>query len=534
MQERLMSRIKPLLDKWNELERNQQVKLAAGSITILLSIIAFVYIMTRPTMVTLIDNAEYSTILEAQQALDTEGISYTLTSDSKGLEVREEDHPVAKLTITQNTNIVTDKFTFQDALDAASFGMTEEYRRTALILSEAGKMEVALEKMNKIDTATVSLDIPTSTENILNSGKKPTAGISLGLNSPLDSQQAKSIASFVAASVVGLSTDEVTILDQDSNLIFGGGMESNASSEMQERAIVEKNTIINSVETMLAPLYDLVLVSPSVAINWDEEETVLEAYSPYGETTTGILSHEIIDTSQAENQSVGNEVGLGANDNLNTTYQVDGGGNYSGSSDYQERSYEVNKQVTSTKVTPGSIDKNNSSVSVIVYKLKEYDEKYMTDNGLLGDMTWSDFKNSVAETPIQIEDEKRELVQKASGLTDVSMAGYEVPVFIDYEPVPVNIQEIIIFVVLALLVLMLAIAIIRNTKVEEVEEIEPELSVQDLLISTQIEEEKEELETIKLREEDEKKQQITNFVADKPETAAQLLRNWLNEEWGEM
>ncbi len=529
-----MSRFKPLLDKWNELERNQQVKLVAGSTIIFLSIIIFVYIMTRPTMVTLIDNAEYSTILEAQQALDSEGIGYSLTRDSKGLEIKESDHPLAKLAIAQNTNIVTDKFTFQDALNASGFGMTEAYRREALILGKAGEMELALESMSKIDTATVTLDIPTSTENILNTGKKPTASVILGLNSDLDSQQAKTIASLVAANVVDLSIDDVTVSDQDSNLLYGGGIEANANSEMQERAIVEKNTIINSVETMLTPLYDLVLVSPSVSINWDEEETVLEAYSPYGESSLGILSHEIIDNSQMENQSTGNEVGFGANDNANTTYQVDGGGNSSGSTNYEERTYNVDKQIVSKKVTPGSIDKNNSSVAVVVYKFKEYDEKYMTDNELLGDMSWSDFKDSIIETPIQIEGEKVELVQKASGLVDVSMSGYEVPVFIDYEPIPVNVQEIIIFVVLALLILMLAIAIIRNTRVEEIEEIEPELSVQDLLISTQIEEEKEELESIKLREEDEKKQQISNFVVDKPETAAQLLRNWLNEEWGDM
>ncbi len=534
MQEKLKSRFKPLLEKWNELEKNQQIKLVGGSIIVLASIILFVYIMTRPTMVTLIDNVEYTTIVEAEQALQSEGIPSTITRDSKGIEVREEDHSRAKLVLSQNTNISSDKFTFNDALDVSSFGMTEDYRRQALIEAEQSKMETTLESLDKVNTADVKLSIPNSSDFIFNEGRKPSASIVLGLNSALDSQQSRGIARFISTSVMDLEVENVTILDQDSNLIFGGSLETNVTSEMEERSIVERNRIINSVENILSPLYDYVAVSPSVEINWNEQQSQLEIFTPYGDTSTGIVAHEISESSEVENQSTGNEVGLGANDNANTTYQVNGGGNSSANTDYNEKTYNVNREVTTTTVAPGSIDKLNSSVSVIVYDEVIYDEKYMMDNNLLEDITWREFKESVQNEMIEIDENMITLVEGASGLGNVNMVGYTIPRFVDYEPIPVNVQEVIIFVVLALLILMLAFVIIRNTRIEEVEEIEPELSVQDLLVSTQIEEEKEQLAAIELREEDEKKQQISNFVTDKPETAAQLLRNWLNEEWEDM
>jgi flagellar M-ring protein FliF len=91
--------------------------------------------------------------------------------------------------------------------------------------------------------------------------------------------------------------------------------------------------------------------------------------------------------------------------------------------------------------------------------------------------------------------------------------------------------------VLALLILLLALGRIRRQKQEEEAETEPELSVEDLLVSTQLEEAREEeiaetMEEINLLKDSEIKRQIEKFINDKPEAAAALLRNWLNnEEW---
>jgi flagellar M-ring protein FliF len=89
---------------------------------------------------------------------------------------------------------------------------------------------------------------------------------------------------------------------------------------------------------------------------------------------------------------------------------------------------------------------------------------------------------------------------------------------------------------LGILILMLSFALIRRQKpIEDEEEVEPELSVEDLLVSTQREEAQEEaerLESIDYAQENEIKLQIEKFINEKPEAVAALLRNWLNaEEW---
>ena len=64
--------------------------------------------------------------------------------------------------------------------------------------------------------------------------------------------------------------------------------------------------------------------------------------------------------------------------------------------------------------------------------------------------------------------------------------------------------------------------------IEEVQDEEEELSVESLLQSTP----EVELENIELETKSETRKMIEKFVDENPESAALLLRNWLNEDWG--
>ena len=76
--------------------------------------------------------------------------------------------------------------------------------------------------------------------------------------------------------------------------------------------------------------------------------------------------------------------------------------------------------------------------------------------------------------------------------------------------------------------LMLGYVVFRSTRREQVEEVEPELSVESLLASTK--EAQDNLEDIGFSEKSETRVLIEKFVDENPEAVASLLRNWLNEE----
>ena len=62
----------------------------------------------------------------------------------------------------------------------------------------------------------------------------------------------------------------------------------------------------------------------------------------------------------------------------------------------------------------------------------------------------------------------------------------------------------------------------------EVTETEPELSVEELLATTK---ENQELDDIEMSESSETKRMIEKFVDENPEAVANLLRNWLQNDW---
>ena len=68
----------------------------------------------------------------------------------------------------------------------------------------------------------------------------------------------------------------------------------------------------------------------------------------------------------------------------------------------------------------------------------------------------------------------------------------------------------------------------KRNKEEEAPE-ETELSVDDLLTTTQ---EHQTVEDIDLESKSEVRLMVEKFVDENPDASAQLLRNWLNEEWG--
>ena len=89
-----------------------------------------------------------------------------------------------------------------------------------------------------------------------------------------------------------------------------------------------------------------------------------------------------------------------------------------------------------------------------------------------------------------------------------------------------NILPIIIAVVILLL---LGFMVWRSLRPIEVNEVEPELSVEELLSATR--DKQAPVEDIDLEEKSETRKAIEKFVDENPEAAALLLRNWLNDDW---
>ena len=137
--------------------------------------------------------------------------------------------------------------------------------------------------------------------------------------------------------------------------------------------------------------------------------------------------------------------------------------------------------------------------------------------------------------PVQqeVSDDIVEVVARTTGFpaSSVKVIAYEIPMFQYSEGPAFKLTDILQIVLAFLIFLMLGFVVFRSLKTEEEEPVEQELTIDDLIAST-AQEEEEELEDIGYTEKSEARILIEKFVDEKPEAVAQLLRNWLNEDWG--
>lgn len=80
---------------------------------------------------------------------------------------------------------------------------------------------------------------------------------------------------------------------------------------------------------------------------------------------------------------------------------------------------------------------------------------------------------------------------------------------------------------IVLILALLAFVVLRSMRSRKAQEGEEELSVESMLQSTP-----EEVNDIEVETKSDTRMMIEKFVDDNPEAAANLLRNWLNEDWG--
>ena len=98
----------------------------------------------------------------------------------------------------------------------------------------------------------------------------------------------------------------------------------------------------------------------------------------------------------------------------------------------------------------------------------------------------------------------------------------------DAQAKEVNWSTVTSISLIVIILALLAFVILRSMRVEHETEQEEELSVESLIQSTQ----DADLEDIEVETKSETRKMIEKFVDDNPEAVANLLRNWLTEDWG--
>lgn len=541
MQEKIKILGSKLTEKWNTLEKGQQIRLGAIAAMVFVVTCIAIFMATRPQMVILRAGLDWSTTAQIQEALLNNGISSTPNAAGSTISVNARDATFAEAILAQqNIRPGTNIFTFQDILSNTSVGTSDRMTRESLLRAREADIIEALRTINGIDDAQVTIVPADDTIYWLENYENASVGVMLTTNANFARGQGEAIARFVTANVRGLDMRNLEIIDQNSNVIFSGSAAENSSFinlEMELRASRESD-IETQIRALLGPMYSDIQVMSSLSFDMDATSLQTHTFAPHDpEATQGLPTSVITERSSAENVAAGAEPGMILNEDGAPMYQFAGAGQNSiASANSSATQFIYNETLMQRESTPGQLLRDQSSVAVIAYRFNIITEEYVRRNGLLEGLTWEEFQRVNSE-PVELEVSETvlELLRTGTGIQDLEFMRIEQSIFVPATSTPVQVEQVIILTILAVLIFLLAYGLIKNSRPDEIIEIEPELSVEDLLVTTQLEESEEISELERMRnlqiKESETKRQIEKFVDEKPEAVAQLLRNWLNDEW---
>ena len=310
---------------------------------------------------------------------------------------------------------------------------------------------------------------------------------------------------------------------EDENYLGGSRL------EMQQDAM---DIVATNVKRLFneAELYQSVEVSSYLDMNFDTVESTSISYDT-GDREQGpyITSYEV---NQEGLDSTAGVPGTDSNDE-DITYDITTDGNSSSSYELKKYEYAVNQLIEKTTNARGTINYDNSTLSIVARTYNVYEEEMVREQGLLEDITWNEFKEQNRENvQLEVSEDLYSLVSNATGFEEdnITILAYRVPQFVDadIDTASRGLTDYIP-VILALVIFgLLVFVVFRSTRPVEVVETEPELSIEELLSNTK---ENQPVEDIDLNDKSETRKAIEKFVDENPEAVALLLRNWLDNDW---
>ena len=525
-----------ILEWWNKYTSKQKTIIISIAAGVVLALAILVTVLTRPQYETLVvceSTKESAAIIELLEGASP-AIDYVYSEDGYQIKVEKSQVGQANVLLGAN-NIPTVRMTIQD-VTSGGLTTTESDKVKLYKTYQEEMLEADLESMGNIKSAKVDLHIPEDNGTMIAQNEDASAAIMLELNDVLTNDQAANIAQFVKTSLGNEKIQTITIIDNEGNLLFSGDDTSSIQGQANSQFTVKQQTeavLQSNIKKVLLGTneFNLIEVSSNLELDFSSvEETEHLFYAPDGQTQ-GVLSHEDIFESESTG-GVSGTPGTDSNNQDNTDYVLQDYESSSATQSEISRDYLPNEKVTLTKIPAGLVKYNNSSISVAAIKYKVLKEEDAKNQGLLDGITWDEYKAMNQErTKLEIDEDLVDLVAKASGISaeNISFVAYEEPMYIDAEALPVSATDIVQIVLIVLILGLLAFVIFRSMRSEKVlVEEEKEISIEELLDSAP----EATVEELEAETKSETRKMIEKFVDENPEAAANLLRNWLNEDWG--
>ncbi len=530
----LKSLPKKFQDWWEHFTSRQKVAIAVLTVGVIAAFVILIISVTKPSYVS-IYKAE--TPVDAKTALDllegAEGIDYHTSEDGLEIFVNRKNYTDANLLLGSN-NIYTSAFGI-DNVSEGGFTSTEADRQRRYVVYLEDLTEKSLETYTFVKEAQVQLTVPKDDGTMIAQQQETTVGVMLTLSGECTRDAAAGMARFIATALGNDSTEGIVITDNQGNLLFSGSSETSsyglANSMMDLQAKWTELTVNKVRDVFLrSNSFSNVEVAANIVIDTSNRQVSEHLYSAPEGREEGMLANR--DTYHEENTG-GVSGEPGTDSQVETGYEYPDGEYSSSVVDETSEDFLPNEKTILEEIPAGGIKADESSISAICINYKVIREEDVEEQGLLDgeNVTWEQYKlNNGARVQVEVAEELYTFVSNATGINEnnISLIVYEEPFFVDKEGLDVETADVLQIVLILLILGLLAFVVLRSMRSVKTEEEEAEISIDDILKSTPVDS----LEEINVEDKSESRKIVEKFVEDNPEAAANLLRNWLSEDWG--
>ena len=326
MPEQIQKIIDRIVEWWKGLTLRQKVYIIGGASAVILTIGILVFVFTRPENQEIYHATDAADAAAVKALLDGEsGLWYEQSQDGLTFTIHKDDY--AQVWMLLGTNGITVKgYSLADYLEGNGFSTTESDKTKKWQYFLQSRMEQGLLSLDNVKTAQVSFNIPKDDGTLQAQKQEAFASVILGLSGEMSSDQASSIAKTIATSLGNTSTQNISIMDTEGNLLFTGDDEISTAGlatknlnvkKEAERIMTTKVKQILSSNASGQAIFDTVQVSPELSMDFSKKLVKDFHYYVDEGMSQGYLDSRSEKTSSTTN---GIEGVPGTDSNDDTTY----------------------------------------------------------------------------------------------------------------------------------------------------------------------------------------------------------------------
>ena len=368
--------INTIKEIWNNIGVAQKVTIILMIIATFIMICVVIYAGTRPQWDILFSGLDKKTAAGITDIIRDEGINYKLEDSGRTILVEGKLVNKLRLRIAQEGIEVEPNSRIKgwEQFDSAPLGLTEKQQKVMEIRAQQGELEKMINELPAVVSSKVMISFPEK-RIFRKDQSRPAASVMVILKPgySLEPRSITAIKYLVSTSIASMKPNDVTITDNQGNLLVKKNEEGNAyggdtNDQLQIQRRLEEQ-LKEKAEAILRPIVGdkNVIAMVSLEMDFDEHSTERINYDPKKK----VVLHEKVrsEYSTKNNGEAGGKTGTETNLTVSVK-NPDGETNSDNKKmmeekrDEADRTYATDKIVTKTKSHGAKIVKLNVAVTV--------------------------------------------------------------------------------------------------------------------------------------------------------------------------